>query len=140
MCHTAFLHNKLVSNIKKQCPNKNYELIIPIQKIFGKANMYPIDVEYEIGRQYVLSDNFEKAFQKAFYHYKYLTKHFLTWGFRIPFPKFKFIKNEKLNLLIRVLFFIISTIAVYLLETYLDTSGLGTQILNHLSGFLNSLI
>lgn len=140
MCHTAFLHNKFVNNINNHQPEKNYELIIPIQKVFHKAHIHFVNVEREAEFHYGVSKSFENSFQKAYYHYKYLMKHCFTWIFRIPFPKFKFIKNEKLNLLVRVLFFIVSTLAVYLFEVLLDNYGFGTRFLNLLSDFLNRLI
>ena len=139
MIHTAYLHNTLLKNIKKQNPEKNYELLIPINKVLNKANVYVSDIESEIQHRYFLTPEFINSLQKAYYHYKYLMKHCLTWVLRIPFPKFKFIKNKKVNLFLRLLFFSISTFTVYLLETYLDRSGLGLQILNYLNDFLNSL-
>ena len=138
MIHTAYLNNTLLKNIKQQTPEKNYELYIPIKNVFNKANVYVSDIESELQHWY-LTPEFTKSFHKAYYHYKYLMKHCFTWFLRIPFPKFKFVKSEKINALIKTLFFCISTIAVYLLETYLNQSGLGLQILNSLTDFLNSL-
>ncbi len=139
MVHTNFLRNTYIKNIKEHHSEKNYELLIPIVKVLSKANVYVYNIESELNNNFGISQSFDNSFMKAFYHYKYLSKHSLTWITRIPFPKFKFIHNKKLNIFLRFLVFAISTIAVYLLGLYLDNSGLGLKALNYLTDFVNNL-
>ena len=139
MIHTKILRDKYIKNIRNHCHERNYELLIPISKVLSKANVYVCDLEKEIGNSFGITTYLDNTFVKAFYHYKYLTKHCFTWIFRIPLPKFKFIHNKRLNLFIRFLIFSASTIAVYFLGLYLDNSGLGLKALNYLTDFLNSL-
>lgn len=139
MIHTTFLRNTYIKNIKENRPEKNYELEIPISKTLSKANVYVYNLESELRNSYNISISFDNDFLKAYYHYRYLMKHCLTWILRIPFPKFKFIHNKKLNAFLRFLVFAISTIAVYLFGLYLDNSGLGLKVLNYLTDFVNNL-
>lgn len=139
MIHTKILRDKYIKNIRNHCHERNYELLIPISKVLSKANIYVCNLESEIENSFGITCSFDNALTKAFYHYKYLMKHCFTWILRIPFPKFKFIHNKRLNLFIRFLVFSVSTITVYFFGLYLDSSGLGLKILTCLSDSLNRL-
>ena len=139
MIHTKFLRNTYTKNINKGCPQKNYELLIAISKVLSKADVYEIDLESELQSIYGISRCLDKSFVKAYYHYKYLMKHCFTWICRIPLPRFRFVRNKKLNVFLQFLVFSVSTVAVYFFGLYLDNSGLGLKVLNCLTDFLNNL-
>lgn len=138
MLHTKILKNKYTQNINCNMYEKNLELIIPVRKVLNKAHIFYDGIEYDVKSHYI-SYRLDNALIEAFYHYKYLMKHCLTWVTRIPIPKFRFIRNKNLNLFVRFFVFVISTIVVYLFGLYLDSSGLGLKVLNYLSAFVNNL-
>lgn len=138
MLHTKYLYNKYLNNINNKEFQQNFELILPIKKVLGKVHKTYFGLESDL-KMHFMSSALENAFLETFYYYKYLMKHCFTWITRIPVPKIKAVKTQKLNLLIRFIIFIISTIIVYLFGLYLDNSGLGLQILNYLSVFLNDI-
>lgn len=138
--HVNYLRNKYRENLFNNQSAKNYELLIPLEKIFKHANIRYSSSEIEdcIIRGYHLYD-FENSLEKAFYYYSYLAKHCYSWLSRISVSKIEMIKRNIPNKFLQVFTFILTALCDYMICLFLDTYNLGDKLLNILSSVLKSV-
>lgn len=136
MTHTNYLRNTYRHNLHHGNPNVNRELIQPLNNIFHKAHIQICEQEIEdaVVRNYHISE-FENNLEKAFRYYKYLMKSCFLWITRLPIPKYRSIGKIPSKIL-QILVSFISILIEYLLCLWLDKSGFGETLLNHLSSLL----